>query len=59
VAFVGLYLFRLIPLSLGIRIGGFLGGVAYYLLVRERTRALAHLAIAFSREKPLSERKAE
>ena len=57
VAFIGLYLFRRIPLSIGISIGGFLGGVAYYLLVRERKRALAHLAIAFSSEKPLSERK--
>ncbi len=50
-------LFRLIPLSLGIRIGGVLGWAAYFLLPRERRRALAHLDIAFSAEKSPRERK--
>ena len=46
-AVVGVRLFRLIPLSLGIRIGGLLGLAAYGLLPRDRNRALEHLSIAF------------
>jgi len=54
---VGVWLFRALPLSLGIRIGGLLGRVAYYLLPRERHRALEHLDIAFSAEMSRTERK--
>ena len=43
---MAVWLFRVLPLSLGIRIGGLLGRVAYYLLLRERRRALEHLDIA-------------
>jgi KDO2-lipid IV(A) lauroyltransferase len=50
-------LFRLLPLSLGIWIGGILGGVAYFILPRDRKRALEHLAIAFPSEMSLPERR--
>jgi KDO2-lipid IV(A) lauroyltransferase len=49
--------FRFLPLTLGIRIGGVLGRLAYYLLPRERHRALEHLDIAFSKEMSGRERK--
>ena len=54
---VAVWLFRALPLSLGIRIGGLLGRVAYYLLPTERHRALKHLDIAFSAEMSRKERK--
>ena len=41
-ALFAVHLFRFLPLSLGVRIGGMLGGVAYFLLPRERNRALDH-----------------
>ena len=56
-ALLGVRLFRVLPLSLGIRLGGWLGSAAYYVLPRERNRALDHLSIAFSDEKSLSERR--
>jgi KDO2-lipid IV(A) lauroyltransferase len=37
----------IVPYWLGVRAGGALGLVAYYLLPKERTRALTHLAMAF------------
>lgn len=46
-ALAGVWIFRRLPLSLGIRIGGVLGIVAYFLLPKERARALEHLDIAF------------
>ncbi len=42
-----LLLSRLLPYGLGIRIGGCLGTLGYYLLRRERKRAREHLARAF------------
>ena len=54
---MGLLLCRLLPPSAGIRLGGFLGGLTYYLLARERNRALEHLSIAFPSEKNLSEKR--
>ena len=56
-ALVGIRLFRLLPLALGIRIGSALGSAAYFLLPRERNRALDHLAIAFPLERPVAARK--
>jgi len=57
-ALAGLAFCRRIPLSMGMWIGGFTGGLAYHILRRERTWALEHLALAFSREKAHAERKA-
>jgi KDO2-lipid IV(A) lauroyltransferase len=56
-AWMGVRLLQALPLHLGIRIGGLLGRTAYYLLPRERRRALEHLAIALSPERSLQERK--
>lgn len=56
-ALVGVWLFQRLPLSLGIRIGDLLGWAAYFLLPRERQRALAHLDIALSAETSLRDRK--
>ena len=50
---IAVLLFRALPLPLGIRIGGFLGRLAYRLLSRERQRALEHLDIAFSARRDL------
>jgi KDO2-lipid IV(A) lauroyltransferase len=36
-----------VPYSLGVQAGGALGLAAYYLLPRERTRAIAHLKLAY------------
>jgi Kdo2-lipid IVA lauroyltransferase/acyltransferase len=38
---------RLLPYPVAVAAGGMLGRLSYYLLLRERKRALAHLAIAF------------
>jgi len=54
---VAVLLFRALPLPLGIKIGGLLGRVGYYLLPRERHRALEHLGIAFSGEMSRTERR--
>lgn len=56
-ALVGMRLFRWLPLSVGLRIGSLLGWAAYFLLRRERHRALEHLAIAFASEMPVAARK--
>jgi KDO2-lipid IV(A) lauroyltransferase len=56
-ALTGTRLFRRLPLSLGIRIGGVLGIAAYFLLPKERARAREHLDIAFSSELSLRQRK--
>jgi KDO2-lipid IV(A) lauroyltransferase len=56
-ALFAVWLFRFLPLSLGILIGGMLGGFAYFILPRERNRALEHLAIAFPSEMSLPERR--
>jgi KDO2-lipid IV(A) lauroyltransferase len=56
-ALAAVRLFRTLPLSLGINIGGLFGRLAYYLLPRERRRALEHLAVAFSAETNQQERK--
>lgn len=56
-ALLGVRFFRVLPLSLGIRLGGWLGSASYYVLTRERNRALEHLSIAFSDEMSLSERR--
>jgi len=42
----------IVPYRLGVRAGGVLGFVAYYLLPRERTRAIAHLTHVFSEKSP-------
>ncbi len=42
-----LMLSKLLPYRLGVRAGGCLGWVGYYLIHRERTRALIHLRSAF------------
>ncbi len=42
----------IVPYWLGVRAGGVLGFVAYYLLPRERTRAIAHLTQVFSEKGP-------
>lgn len=54
---MGLALCRLLPSSVGIRLGGFLGDVAFYILPRERNRALEHISIAFPTDKNLSEKR--
>jgi len=41
---------KILPYRLGVLFGGVLGFVAYYVLPRERTRAITHLSLAF-REK--------
>jgi KDO2-lipid IV(A) lauroyltransferase len=56
-ALFAVHLFRFLPLSSGVRIGGMLGGFAYFLLPRERNRALEHLAIAFPSEMSAPERR--
>jgi len=56
-ALFAVWLFRFLPLSFGIWIGGMLGGFAYFILPRERNRALEHLAIAFPSEMSLPERR--
>ena len=56
-ALLGLWLFRRIPLALSIRVGSFLGWVAYCVLRTERARALEHLCIAFPQEKSQRERR--
>jgi KDO2-lipid IV(A) lauroyltransferase len=43
----------IVPYWLGVRVGGVLGLVAYFLLPRDRTRAITHLTLAFP-EKDLS-----
>jgi KDO2-lipid IV(A) lauroyltransferase len=43
-----LFLSKLLPYGLGIRLGGLLGFLAYYVLPRDRKRALAHLTSVFS-----------
>ncbi len=56
-ALFGIVFFRMIPLSIGMHLGAFIGGLTYYVLPKERKRAWEHLAIAFSGEKSLAERK--
>jgi KDO2-lipid IV(A) lauroyltransferase len=56
-ALAGVRIFRRLPLSLGLRVGGALGIIACFLLPRERARALEHLDIAFSSELSLRQRK--
>jgi len=41
----------LIPLRMGVVLGGFFGKVAYYVLRGERRKTLSHLRLAFSAEK--------
>jgi KDO2-lipid IV(A) lauroyltransferase len=43
---------RIVPYRAGVCAGGALGFVSYYLLRRERKRALTHLAIAFGEKSP-------
>ncbi len=43
-----LFLSKLLPYGLGIRLGGLLGFLAYYVLPRDRNRALSHLTSVFS-----------
>jgi KDO2-lipid IV(A) lauroyltransferase len=43
---------RIVPYGAGVCAGGALGFVSYYLLRRERKRALTHLAIAFGEKNP-------
>jgi KDO2-lipid IV(A) lauroyltransferase len=45
-----IFISRLIPFPAGIKLGGLLGRIAYYLLPRERRLALAHLDLAFGQE---------
>ncbi len=42
-----LFLSKLLPYRLGVSAGGALGLLGYYILPRERTRALTHLSLAF------------
>jgi len=56
-ALLGVTLCRCLPHSWGIRLGGWLGGVAYLLLARERRLALEHLKIAFPGDEASAERK--
>jgi KDO2-lipid IV(A) lauroyltransferase len=56
-ALFGVTLCRAIPHGWGMRLGGVLGMLGYYLIPRERRRTLEHLRIAFSGEKGLAERK--
>lgn len=53
----GLAVSRLFPHTLGLAIGGCLGGLAYHLLSSERRRVLEHLAIAFGGERTERERR--
>jgi Kdo2-lipid IVA lauroyltransferase/acyltransferase len=55
-ALVGLSLPRLVPHRIGLRVGALLGAVAFYVLRRERQRALDHLAIALSQEMDAAQR---
>ncbi len=55
-ALLGVTLCRGVPHGLGMRLGGWFGGLAYYILPRDRHRALEHLQIAFSGEKDRAER---
>jgi KDO2-lipid IV(A) lauroyltransferase len=43
---------RIVPYRAGVCAGGALGFVSYYLLCRERKRALTHLALAFGEKSP-------
>src|SRR5512147_1803793 len=43
---------RIVPYRAGVCAGGTLGFVSYYLLPRERTRAITHLTIAFGEKGP-------
>ncbi len=49
-AVAGLWIFRALPQALALRLARKLGSLSYYLLSRERKRALEHLRIAFPRE---------
>lgn len=42
-----LFASRLMPYSLGVRLGGLLGYLAYYILPRDRKRAISHLTSVF------------
>src|SRR5579884_1076526 len=46
------FLTRPLPWKWGIRLGGFIGTLLYYLLRRERARSLESLRIAFGSDKP-------
>ena len=46
------FLTRPLPWKWGIRLGGFIGTVLYYLLRRERVKSLESLRIAFGADKP-------
>lgn len=41
---------KLMPYRLGVSAGGILGFIAYYILPRERNRAIAHLTMAFGKK---------
>ena len=54
-ALFGRSLFRLLPPSLGIAIGGGLGKSLFWILKKERQKTLQHLTVAFSGEKNSAE----
>jgi len=54
-AVAGLWFFRALPQAFAFRLARWLGRISYYLLSRERKRALEHLRIAFPGE--MSERR--
>lgn len=43
-----LFVSKLLPYSLGVRLGGLLGFLAFYVLPRDRERAISHLTSVFS-----------
>ncbi len=54
-----LLLSKLMPYRLGVYAGGALGFIAYYLFLRERNRAIAHLTLAFGeKDRPWIQRTA-
>ncbi len=53
VARLGIWMMGSLPLAIGSRLGGFLGGLGYWISRKEAKRAIAHIAIAFP-DKPAS-----
>jgi KDO2-lipid IV(A) lauroyltransferase len=47
-----LFVSRLLPYSLGVLLGGLLGYLAYYILPRDRERAISHLTSVFGDKEP-------
>lgn len=47
---IGFLLYPL-PLKIGLKVGGFFGKTAYYIIPKERKKAIAHLELAFGKEK--------